>query len=105
LLPLPDDPFPTHDRLEVQVGKTPYVRVDLNDYSVRTTAPLGLFGLLTCWEQLADKPWIHEVIEIEQRSESVGCSRVQRTHPQASLAARIGFGARRLVVSRCRAGT
>lgn len=28
---------------------------------------LGLFGLLTCWEQLADKPWIHEVLAIEER--------------------------------------
>src|SRR5690349_22738782 len=28
---------------------------------------LGLFGLLTCWEQPADKPWIHEVLAIEER--------------------------------------
>ena len=34
LLPLPDDPFPVQHRLEVKVGKTPYVRFDLNDYSV-----------------------------------------------------------------------
>lgn len=34
LLPLPDDPFPAHDRVEVEVGKTPYARFDLNDYSV-----------------------------------------------------------------------
>jgi hypothetical protein len=34
LLPLPDDAFPTEDHLEVAVGKTPYVRFDLNDYSV-----------------------------------------------------------------------
>ncbi len=34
LLPLPADPFPSHERLEVEVGKTPYVRFDLNDYSV-----------------------------------------------------------------------
>jgi transposase len=34
LLSLPDDPFPIHERIEVQVGKTPYVRFDLNDYSV-----------------------------------------------------------------------
>lgn len=31
---LPDDVFPVHDRIEVQVGKTPYVRFDGNDYSV-----------------------------------------------------------------------
>jgi hypothetical protein len=34
LLDLPDNPFPTEERVEVQVRKTPYVRFDLNDYSV-----------------------------------------------------------------------
>lgn len=34
LLPHPDTPFPAHERVEVEVGKTPYVRFDLNDYSV-----------------------------------------------------------------------
>jgi transposase len=34
LLAVPADPFPAHERLEVEVGKTPYVRFDLNDYSV-----------------------------------------------------------------------
>jgi transposase len=34
LLPLPDNPFPVEERVEVKVGKTPYVRFDLNDYSV-----------------------------------------------------------------------
>lgn len=48
LLPLPGDhPFPTHERVEVQVGKTPYVRFDLNDYSVphdRTQRTLVVLG-------------------------------------------------------------
>lgn len=34
LLPLPESPFPAFERVEVSVGKTPYVRFDLNDYSV-----------------------------------------------------------------------
>lgn len=34
LLPLPADAFPTEERVEVSVGKTPYVRFDGNDYSV-----------------------------------------------------------------------
>ena len=34
LLPLPDNPFETIERLEVAIGKTPYARFDLNDYSV-----------------------------------------------------------------------
>jgi hypothetical protein len=34
LLPLPDNPAPTLERVEAKVGKTPYIRFDLNDYSV-----------------------------------------------------------------------
>ena len=34
LLPLPDDVFPAHDRVEVKAGKQPYVRFDRNDYSI-----------------------------------------------------------------------
>jgi transposase len=34
LLPPPDADFPCEERLEVHVGKTPYARFDLNDYSV-----------------------------------------------------------------------
>jgi transposase len=34
LLPLPENPFPTDECVQARVGKTPYVRFDLNDYSV-----------------------------------------------------------------------
>lgn len=34
LLKLPDNPYPVVERVGVKVGKTPYVRFDLNDYSV-----------------------------------------------------------------------
>lgn len=34
LFALPDNPYPIDERKEVRVGKTPYVRFDLNDYSV-----------------------------------------------------------------------
>lgn len=34
LLSLPENPFPAEERVEVQVGKTPYARFDKNDYSV-----------------------------------------------------------------------
>ncbi|HKU14435.1 MAG TPA: IS21 family transposase [Steroidobacteraceae bacterium] len=34
LLPLPDNPYPVEEQLAVTVGKTPYARFDLNDYSV-----------------------------------------------------------------------
>ncbi len=38
LIALPDNPFPTHERVEARVGKTPYIRYDLNDYSLPHTA-------------------------------------------------------------------
>lgn len=34
---LPENPYPTHEQIPVKVGKTPYVRFDLNDYSVPHT--------------------------------------------------------------------
>lgn len=37
LLTLPANPYSTDERVEVSVGKTPYVRFDLNDYSVPHT--------------------------------------------------------------------
>jgi len=37
LLALPDDAFAVQERVEVSVGKTPYVRFDLNDYSIPHT--------------------------------------------------------------------
>ena len=37
LLTLPENPFPSEQRLEVRIHKTPYARFDLNDYSVPHT--------------------------------------------------------------------
>jgi hypothetical protein len=37
LLALPELPFPTDETVQAQAGKTPYVRFDLNDYSVPHT--------------------------------------------------------------------
>jgi len=37
LLSLPDNPFSTDERVTVSVGKTPYARYDMNDYSVPHT--------------------------------------------------------------------
>ncbi|OGB76762.1 MAG: integrase [Burkholderiales bacterium RIFCSPLOWO2_12_FULL_67_210] len=37
LLALPANPYPVEERVVVNVGKTPYVRFDLNDYSVPHT--------------------------------------------------------------------
>lgn len=37
MIPLAEDEFPVEERVEVRVGKTPYVRFDRNDYSVPHT--------------------------------------------------------------------
>jgi hypothetical protein len=37
LLALPDNPYPTAERVELSSGKTPYLRFDLNDYSIPHT--------------------------------------------------------------------
>jgi len=37
LLPMPETPYPLDEHVVVKVGKTPYVRFDLNDYSVPHT--------------------------------------------------------------------
>jgi len=37
LLMLPDNPYPTDEQVAVKIGKTPYARFDLNDYSYPTT--------------------------------------------------------------------
>ena len=37
LLALPETRYPVHERVEAKVGRTPYVRFDLNDYSVPHT--------------------------------------------------------------------
>jgi transposase len=37
LLALPDSPYPLNERVAVTAGKTPYVRFDLNDYSIPHT--------------------------------------------------------------------
>jgi len=37
LMVLPDNPYPTDEKEIVNVGKTPYVRFDLNDYSIPHT--------------------------------------------------------------------
>jgi len=46
LLALPENAFPTEERVEVKVGKTPYVRFDLNDYSVPHTHVLRLLTVM-----------------------------------------------------------
>ncbi len=68
LLGLPDNPFETDERVEAGVGKTPYVRFDLNDYSVPHThvrrtvtvvASLTRVRVLDAGEVIAEHPRVH----------------------------------------------
>jgi hypothetical protein len=48
LLALPKDPYPVLERVVVQAGKTPYVRFDLNDYSIPHTHVRRELVVLAC---------------------------------------------------------
>lgn len=65
LLPLPEKPFETTERIEVEVKKVPYVRFDLNDYSIPHTrvqrtltvlADLASVRILDATEVIATHP-------------------------------------------------
>jgi transposase len=67
LFPLPNEPFPAHDRIEVEIGKTPYARFDLNDYSIphdRTQRTLIVLADLDTVRIVEN----HEVIATHPRS-------------------------------------
>jgi transposase len=52
LLALPADAFPIAERCEVTIGKTPYARFDLNDYSVPPTHVRRLLTVLADTERV-----------------------------------------------------
>jgi len=65
LLDLPDNPFDTRERVEVHARKTPYIRFDLNDYSIpyqqvqktlSVNADLETVRILDGVEQIAEHP-------------------------------------------------
>lgn len=58
LLALPNNPGPLEERVAVTVGKTPYVRFDLNDYSVPHTLVRKTLTLLADpeWVRILDGP-------------------------------------------------
>jgi transposase len=74
LLALPDNPFATDERVEVRVGKTPYVRFDLNDYSVPHThvrQSLTVVATLTRVRVLAGDAVIAEHARVYGKGEQV----------------------------------
>lgn len=52
LLPLPGDAFPTDEIKAVSAGKTPYIRFDLNDYSIPHTCVARTLTVVACLDQV-----------------------------------------------------
>jgi hypothetical protein len=96
LLMLPANPFPTEESADVTVGKTPYVRFDLNDYSVphayvqRTLTVLASLSEVRilastqviaeherswdCGTAIEDKRHIEQLIQTKRRSKTQRCT-------------------------------
>jgi transposase len=82
LIALPDHPFPAEEKLAVSVGKTPFVRFDLNDYSV--PHPYVRHNLTV----LADERQVriineHQTVAIHPRHYGKGEQIVQDAHLEA----------------------
>jgi len=87
LLALPDNPFETDERVVVSIGKTPYARFDLNDYSVPFTQvrrTLTVLASLTRVRLLSDG----EVIAEHPRSYDQGQQIEDPAHLAALVAAK-----------------
>ncbi|TPV97189.1 MAG: IS21 family transposase [Myxococcales bacterium FL481] len=86
LLALPDDDFPCAEQVAVRAGKSPYVRFDLNDYSVPHTHVRRELSLVADLEtvRVCDGP---DVIATHARSWSKG-ERVEDPAHIADLVAR-----------------
>ena len=84
LLSLPDNPFPCEERVEVSVRKTPYVRFDLNDYTIphdhvnRTLMVLATLDTVRILEG-------SEVIATHPRSFDRGAQVEQPSHIEALI--------------------
>jgi transposase len=87
LLRLPDNPYPLIERVVVKVGKTPYVRFDLNDYSVPHTKVQRLLTVLADPDhvRVVDGP---EILACHPRSYDKGAEIEVPAHVEALVAAK-----------------
>jgi len=85
LLALPENPFPAEEHIEVSVNKTPYVRFDLNDYSVPHTQMNRTLVVLATLDtvRILDGP---EVIATHPRSFDRGAQIEDPSHLEALVA-------------------
>jgi hypothetical protein len=82
LLALPDNPAPLLERVEVKVGKTPYVRFDLNDYSVPDSHVQRVLTVLADPHQLRIVDGA-QILACHQRSYDMGAQIEDPAHIQA----------------------
>ena len=85
LLPLPDNPAPLLERVAVKVGKTPYVRFDLNDYSVPHTQVRRVLTVLADTHEVRVVDGLH-VLACHHRSYDKGAQIEQAEHVEALVA-------------------
>jgi transposase len=85
LLSLPDNPFPVIERLTVTAGKTPYIRFDLNDYSIPHTHVRRSLTLLADLNEvrIADG---QQVLACHKRSFDKGAQIEDLSHIEALVA-------------------
>jgi transposase len=82
LLALPDNPAPLLERVAVSVGKTPYVRFDLNDYSVPHTHVRRVLSVLADPHEVRILDGV-QVLACHRRSYDKGAQIEDRAHIQA----------------------
>jgi transposase len=82
LLPLPDNPAPLLERVAVKVGKTPYVRFDLNDYTVPHTHVQRTLTVLADTHEVRIVDGVH-VLACHPRSYDKGAQIERPAHIQA----------------------
>ena len=82
LLALPDNPAPLLERVAVSVGKTPYVRFDLNDYSVPHTHVRRVLSVLADPHEVRIVDGA-EVLAVHRRSYDKGAQIEAAAHVQA----------------------
>ena len=84
LLALPDNPAPVFERAAVKIGKTPYARFDLNDYSVPHTHVRRMLTVLADPHQvrILDSA---QLLACHHRSYDKGAQIEQAAHLQALL--------------------
>ena len=84
LLSLPDNPWPTDERVEVKIGKTPYARFDGNDYSVPHTHTRQTLTITASLEQVRILDGLKE-LAVHPRSFDKGQQIEQQAHINALI--------------------